>query len=53
MVPNIRDMKLYKLLVVGLAVLAIDVNMLNGVVSHPAHDILRAVNKQGMGRIKV
>ncbi len=44
MIPNIRDVKLYKLLVVGLAVLAIDADMLDGVVLHPAHDVLGAVN---------
>ncbi len=43
-IPNICDVKLYKLLVVGLAVSAIDADTLDGVVSHPAHYVLRAVN---------
>ncbi len=43
-IPNIHDIKFYKLLVVGLAVSAINANMLDGVVSHPAHDVLGAVN---------
>ncbi len=43
-IPNIHDIKLYKLLMVGLAVLAIDANTLTGVVLHSAHDILKAVN---------
>ncbi len=43
-IPNIRDIKLYKLLMVGLALLAIDADTLNCIVLHPAHDILRAVN---------
>ncbi len=43
-ITNIRDIKLYKLLMVGLAVSAIDADTLDGVVLHPAHDILRAVD---------
>ncbi len=43
-IPNICDVKLYTLLVVGLAVSAIDVNTLDGVVLHPTHDILGAID---------
>ncbi len=43
-IPNICDAKFYKLLVVGLVVSAIDANTLDGVVLHPAHDILGAVD---------
>ncbi len=43
-IPNICNVKLYKLLVVGLAVSAIDADTLDGIVLHPAHDVLRAVD---------
>ncbi len=43
-IPNICDIKFYKLLVVGLAVSAIDANMSDDVVLHPAHDVLGAID---------